>query len=616
MNISEACLNYPIIILIIDPMTGKIHYANKKASQIYGYTIDELCSLKIQNINILNNEQIKKEMQIAKNENRNYFHFPHKTKDGTIIEMEVESYPTIIDNKKYLFSTINPCKVKNYFNQIADQYFEKSDEALIVLDQSLRIINFNKSFIKTFNRKSKIIGKNILTLFNSEEIDKLKLIQQKIIKGEIANIPIEITNSKKEEMHFNVFAIPTFFRDKFFGALISFKNISKEVIEQKKIADNYKKALEEAELFRAEKESFFTRMSHNMKTPLTAILSYSEFGQKDNDIKNNKKYFTQINQSDSYLLGLVNDLLELNVLEKNKIKFNKTPISKNILIDRILGIIEPQLKIKNITLIKDFADNIWPYHIFDIFRLEQIYLNILQNAIDFSFKNSTIVWTKKYLLDEFNNPYFYNEIKDYGIGINENFIKIMFDPYTKEDEASTRNGLGLAIVKNLIIQHHGEIWCESKKNKGTTIFFKIPANEISEEEYLKYKAHQSLHIKLKNKKILICEDNPINSKIIEKILTSYSIDCDYAENGKIAIEKTKTNNYFAIIMDIQMPIINGYEATEEIRKVDKKTPIIALSTNFLDKDIKHAKDIGMNNYLYKPIDKEKLLNTLASFITK
>lgn len=616
MITNEACLNYPIIILIIDPNDGKIHYANNKASEVYGYTIEELCTLKIQDINILTNEQVKKEMQIAKNENRNYFHFPHKTKFGEIIEMEVESYPTLIDNKKYLFSTINPCKTRSYFNQIANQYFEKSKESIIILDQSLRIINFNKSFIKTFNTRDKIIGKNILNTFNTEEKDKLKIIEKMITKGEIANLSIKIFNSKKEEMHFNVFAIPTYFRDKFFGALISFKNISFEVLEQKKIAENYKNALEEAELFRTEKESFFTRMSHNMKTPLTAILSYSEFGKNEKKLEEINKYFTQINQSATYLLGLVNDLLELNLLEKNEIKFNNKPISKQILIDRILGIIEPQLKNKNIKLIKKFDENIWPYHYLDIFRLEQIYLNVLQNAIDFSSNNSTIIWTKKYLKDEFNQPYFYNEIKDFGIGINDNFTKIMFDPYTKENENSTSNGLGLAIVKNLIIQHHGKIWCESKKNIGTTIFFKIPANEISEAEYIKFNESDTLHNKLSNKKILICEDNPINSRIIEKILTHYSINCDYAENGQIAIDKANKSSYFAIIMDIQMPLVNGYEATEEIRKTDNKTPIIALSTNFLDSDLKRAKEIGMNDYLYKPIDKNKLINTLSSFINK
>lgn len=616
MNFNEACLNYPIIILIIDPKTGQIVAANKKASSIYGYSINELCNLKIQDINILTNEQVKREMQIAKNENRNYFHFPHKTKDGTIIEMEVESYPTVIDGKTLLFSTINPCSTRNYYNNIADQYFEKSKDSILVLDQSLRIINFNKTFIKTFKYKKKIIGKNLITILQTNETDKLIMLEKKLINGEISNISISFSNFPKEISHFNIFAIPTFFRDNFFGAIITIKNVSIEVQKQKEIADNYKKALEEAEIFRKEKDSFFTRMSHNMKTPLTAILSYSEFGINENDDTNKKNYFKQINQSASYLLGLVNDVLEINMLEKNQIHLNVKPISKNILIDRILGIIEPQVKKKNITLIKEFDKNIWPYHLFDIFRLEQIYLNILQNAVDFSTKNSTIIWRKKYIKDDFGKPYFYNEIEDHGIGINEEFLPIMFDPYTKEINQSSRNGLGLAIAKNLIIQHKGTIWCESQKNIGTTIFFKIPANEISEEEYNKYTKTKFLQNKLKNKKILICEDNPINSKIINKILTSFNINCDHAINGQEAVDKVKINDYFAIIMDIQMPILDGFSATKKIRELSIETPIIALSTNFLSSDIEKAKQIGMNDYLYKPIDKNILIKTLLSFLPK
>jgi len=616
MDFNEACLNYPIIILIIDPKTGKIVKANKKASQTYGYTIDELCSMKIQQINILNNEQVKKEMQIAKNENRNYFHFPHKSKDGSIIEMEVESFPTLINGKNYLFSTINPCSSRNYFNNIADKYFEESSDPIIVLDQSLRIINFNKSFIQKFKYRKKIISKTIYDVLQTDEVNKLEKIEEKIVKGELANISISFNNFKDEFSFFNILAIPTFFRDSFFGAVITFKNNSLEVLKQKQIANNYKEALKRAEIYREEKEFFFTRMSHNMKTPLTAILSYSEFGLSEIKEEEKTNYFNQINQSASYLLGLIDDLLKINKVEKNKIQLNERPISKTILIERILGIIKPQTIEKNINLITKFDKNIWPYHKFDIFRLEQIYLNILQNAVDFSSPNSTITWTKQYIKDENNKPYFYNEISDNGIGIKQNFIPIMFEPYTTEDNNSKRNGLGLSFAKNLIKQHGGSIWCESEKDIGTTIYFKIPANEISEKEYNDYNKKCILKKSLSNKSILICDDNPINVKIIEKIIKTYSMSCDKVYNGKEAVDKIKANNYFAIIMDIQMPILDGYSATKQIRSFNNETPIIALSTNFLEKDIKKAKDIGMNDYISKPIDNDKLINTLYSFLNK
>jgi len=155
-----------------------------------------------------------------------------------------------------------------------------------------------------------------------------------------------------------------------------------------------------------------------------------------------------------------------------------------------------------------------------------------------------------------------------------------------------------------------------KVKKTTTIYFKIPANEISEKEYNDYNKKCILKKSLSNKSILICDDNPINVKIIEKIIKTYSMSCDKVYNGKEAVDKIKANNYFAIIMDIQMPILDGYSATKQIRSFNNETPIIALSTNFLEKDIKKAKDIGMNDYISKPIDNDKLINTLYSFLNK
>lgn len=614
MDFNEACLNYPIIILIIDPETGEIVNANKMASQIYGYSIKELCNLNINKINILTKDQIKHEMDIAKKENRNYFHFPHKTKNNEIIEMEVESFPTKIENKTYLFSTIRPCKDKNYFTNLADKYFNESSDSIIILDQNLRIINFNKAFIKTFNSRKKIIGKKITQYFETRDEKKLYNIEKSISKGLIVNESISFSFFDYEFSHFNIFAIPTFFRNNFFGAIITLKNNSLEIIKQIEIAEDLKKALSRAEKFKEEKEEFFTRMSHNMKTPLTAIISYSEFGLNEHSDIKKKQYFKQINQSASYLLGLVNDILNVNILEKNIIRFNNLPISKYILIEKILGIIEPQIKVKNIKLITNFDKKIWPYHKFDILRLEQIYLNILQNAVDFSPPNSSITWTKKYLYDENKKPYFYNEISDNGIGISKNFQQIMFNPYTTEDVNSKKNGLGLAIVKNLIEQLNGKIWCKSIKNNGTTVFFTIPANEISEEEYNSFIESKYNNMIFNNKKVLICDDNKINTKIIEKILLSSNIECYFASNGKEALEKTKSNNFDAIIMDIQMPIMNGYEAAINIRKFNKIIPIIALSTNFLDKDILEAKKSGMNDYISKPIDKDSLLKTLSKHL--
>ncbi|HKK95474.1 MAG TPA: PAS domain S-box protein, partial [Anaerovoracaceae bacterium] len=146
MNFGEACINYPSIMLLIEPETGNILEANKKAADTYGYSIEELKTMTILDINVLKKEQVVEEMRIAREESRNYFHFPHRTKNGFIIEMEVESYPTKIENKNILLSFIRPCEKRSYFNSAAMKLVQESRDIVVVLDQNCRIIRVNKKF--------------------------------------------------------------------------------------------------------------------------------------------------------------------------------------------------------------------------------------------------------------------------------------------------------------------------------------------------------------------------------------------------------------------------------------------------------------------------------------
>lgn len=618
MDFNQACLNNSCILLLINPETGQILNANMKASEFYGYTIEKLITMNISDINTLSKDQIKKEMQLAKSENRNYFNFPHKIASGEIIEVEVQSFPTLVDNKTILFSIINPNLNSNNFTKIASQYYEETNDSICILDQEMRIINFNNNFNLFFSSyTSSFLGKTLCDILNTEEIAKLKKLSHTIIKGSATDVDIKIFDDYDNPIFINILAIPTIFRSNFFGAIIFIRNITEEIQKEKKHTQQLEEALEKAELYRKTKDNFFSRMSHDMKTPLTAILSYSEFGL-NSDISNSiKDYFKQINQSAEYLLTLVNDILNINTIESGKIQLFPKPILKKQLLNNILGIIKIKANEKNINIITNFDKSIWPYQKFDIARLEQIYLNILSNAINYSYEGGTVTWTKKYIHDENNKPYFYNIISDEGIGMSEDFQKIMYEPFTQEDNANKSvtfgNGLGLSITKNLIDLHGGKIWCESKINQGTTFYFQIPANEITKNEYFNYIKKTKKTTILKGKKILICDDNPINIKIIDKILLSFGILTDNAQNGFLAIEKLKTNDYFLILMDIQMPKLDGIETTKIIRTFDKKTPIIALSANSYESDIAACYDAGMNLHLSKPIDRNELFDSLLNF---
>jgi len=619
MDFNQACTNYPSIILLIDPVSSKIVGANKKASQTYGYSIDKLCTMNISDINILNSEQIKQEMEIAKSENRNYFHSPHKTFDGTIIEMEVISFPTVINDQIILFSTIEPCENSSHFNMFDFKYFDNTRDSIIILDQSMRVINFNKKFGKIFNTSSKnIFGKKIIEITKTDEIKNITNFCNILNSGNVAEIDISFNNPDKNNKYFNILGFPTFFRDNFFGAVIFFRNKTEEAIKEINKTNPYKEALVKAEMYRNQKDQFFFRMSHNMKTPLTAIKAFSEFGQVEKDSTKLNNYFKQINQSADYLLRLVNDILTMNKIQSTSIKLTNKPLCKTTLLKNILDIVNVTAAEKNIKIITNFDEKMWPYHSFDIIRLQQIYLNILGNAIKYSHENSTIVWNKYYLKDANGNHYFRNEIIDKGVGMSKEFVDIMFESYAQEPNdlspITEGSGLGLTITKNVIDLLDGRIWCDSELNNGTTMYFEIPANEISEEEYLNYKTIKENSKKLEDKKVLICEDNPINIKIIEKILNSFGLVTEIAPNGLIGVEKVKKNSYFAVIMDIQMPVMDGIESAKAIRKFNTKIPIIALSANSDKIDIKNCKAAGMNEHIAKPIDQQSLFSTLLKFV--
>ncbi len=618
MDFNQACLNNSSIIILINPDTGQILNANKKASKFYGYSIEEFQKMNISDINTLSKDQIKKEMQLAKSENRNYFNFPHKLASREIIEVEVQSFPTLIDNNTVLFSLINPNINSNNFTKIASKYYEETNDSICILDQEMRIINYNKNFSLFFSYSSSLLGKTICNLINTEETAKLKKLSTTILKGSASDIDLKITDKNNDFIFINILAIPTIFRNNFFGAIVFIRNKTEEVQKEKANTERLEAALKKAELYRKTKDNFFSRMSHDMKTPLTAILSYSEFGLNGNASQEIKDYFKQINQSAEYLLTLVKDILNINTIEAGKIQLFPKPISKKLLLNNILGIIKAKANEKNIKLITNFDKTIWPYQKFDISRLEQIYLNILSNAINYSNEGSTVTWTKKYIHDENNKPYFFNIVSDNGIGMSEEFQKIMYEPFTQEDNdnksVNVGNGLGLSITKNLIDLHGGKIWCESKINQGTTFYFQIPANEITKNEYLTYIKKTKKTTILKGKKILICDDNLINIKIIDKILKSYSILTDSAKNGLVAIEKIKANDYFLILMDIQMPKLNGIETTKIIRSFNQKIPIIALSANSYESDIEACYEAGMNLHLSKPIDQNELFDSLLNFL--
>ncbi len=383
-------------------------------------------------------------------------------------------------------------------------------------------------------------------------------------------------------------------------------------------------AKQEAVKANDEKSEFLSRMSHDMRTPLGAIINLSNFGIEECRDEYFKNFYKQINESGEYLLSLVKDILDFQKIDNNAVHLDNKVILFGETSNTIYNLVKPKAIEKNITFnFTKYKSVHNQYLVVDEKRMKQILVNILTNAIKYTPKNGQIDWNLLIKKDKDGNIFSVHTISDNGVGMSKEFQKIMFQPFVKEknelSDIEGGTGLGLAISKKLIDSMGGTIICESNLGKGTKFTITIPRkvpNEEQIENYFKDLRLSNKDIDFKGKSILACEDVKINQVIIEKLLLDKHASITIVNNGLegIALFKKYPNKFDAILMDIKMPKLNGLEATKEIRKIDKNIPIIALSANAFSDDIKRSLDVGMNAHIAKPIKKDELYFLLKKYL--
>ncbi len=372
------------------------------------------------------------------------------------------------------------------------------------------------------------------------------------------------------------------------------------------------------------KSEFLSCMSHDMRTPMNAIINMSQFGMESDDFEEIKKYHEQINQSGKYLLRLINDTLDLNKLETNKMTLDMQPCKIHELINESVEMVEKKALDKGIELKVGHCKN---YKVvMDKIRMKQVMINILTNAVKYTPKGGLVQFSVKETVKTDNSVSLRFIVKDNGIGISKEFQKKMFLPFEQEKENGMRSepsaGLGLAIVHNLVEQMKGEVTCNSEKWNGTEFIIDmkfrientVEINDCESEE-------EDVRSILEGKRVLLVEDHPLNVQIAKKFLDNANITTEHAENGLVSLDmfgNSETYYYDAVLMDIQMPVMNGLEAASCIRKFNredaKSIPIIAMTANAFEDDIKKSIEAGMNEHLSKPIDINKLYSVLAKYI--
>ena len=383
-------------------------------------------------------------------------------------------------------------------------------------------------------------------------------------------------------------------------------------------------ALEQAVQASKAKGNFLANMSHEMRTPMNAIIGMTAIGKVSEDIKKKNYAFERIENASSHLLGVINDILDMSKIEANKLELSTVTYCFEKMLQRIVDVISFRTDEKHQELVISVDEKIPGFLTGDDQHLAQVITNLLSNAVKFTPEHGKIHLNAKLLEERSDYCTLQIEVSDSGIGISEEQQSRLFSSFVQADSGTSRKyggtGLGLAISKSIVELMGGKIWLESEPEKGSTFYFTIKAliaNEIGVDVQEEESEQQAENENFEGYTILLTEDVEINREIVLTILEPTALHIDCAENGREAVEKftASPDKYKLILMDLQMPEMDGYEATRNIRKIEQETarkpvPIVAMTANVFKEDIEKCLSAGMNDHLGKPLDIKELMKKL------
>ena len=378
------------------------------------------------------------------------------------------------------------------------------------------------------------------------------------------------------------------------------------------------------------KSDFLANMSHDIRTPMNAIMGMSTIARRNiHDPEKLEDCLNKIDASSKHLLSLINSVLDMSKIESGKVVFVEEVFQLDQMIEDIKRIVQPQAEKKDIQFTGEYETLQGVMVKSDPIRIRQVLLNIVGNAIKFTPEKGKVHCSGFKVLSIYDGySTFEFTCEDNGIGMDQEFVDKIFQPYERSKNVTSNeiegSGLGMFISKNIVEMMNGEIYVESKKGEGTKFTVIFHLKEISEQpEKEKTEQNEEAQIAfdaMKGKRILLVEDNDMKREIAQEFLTEEGILVENAVNGKEAVEKMEQSSlyyYDLILMDIQMPVMNGYEASAAIRRMDREDsglPIIAMTANAFSDDIRQAKEAGMNEHIAKPIDVSVMFSVLSDWM--
>jgi signal transduction histidine kinase/DNA-binding response OmpR family regulator len=505
------------------------------------------------------------------------------------------------------------------------QKISDDDSSIEYIDQLDHLVRqkllFNNQIVDSFNVSGKATAEKIIATQRGKRLtDSILQTIQKIItirQSLLSNITGSLDKSGKDAQRFGTILIVLVLVTgaALFWYIINIIRNQYQLIEQLHISE--KKEREAARV----KENFLANMSHEIRTPMNAIIGFTHLLERRPLDSESKEYVGIIQRSGENLLSVINDILDLSKIEAGMMRIEKVVFHTNELFQSVESLFSEKAAGKKIALLLDIADEVPGTLEGDATHLTQILVNLVGNAIKFTERGSVRIAVSNEGTND-DGVQLGIKVSDTGIGIDKDKLTAIFERFQQAEDSVTRNyggsGLGLAIVKDLVTLMQGHLEVESEEGKGTCFHLRIPCKVPAEIPPALAGRAQDNEIEagsLHHVQMLVVEDNQVNQSLLQQLFKQWHLSFDLVQNGQEAITLLHSRKYDLILMDIQMPVMDGYTATTEIRKVLKlDTPIIAMTAHALPGEREKCLGMGMDEYISKPVREENLFRLIEKFV--
>ncbi len=634
------------VMLLVEPETGAIIDANQAAVDFYGYPHAKLLGMKTSDINKMPPEALKQAREAAASGERCVFSFLHTTATGAIRSVEVHSAPITVRGHTRLFSIIHDVTERKE----AEEKLQMSDLALNTISQGVgitspegRFLSINNAFAWiTGYEKSEMVGRTYDFLHGPlTEPSALAAIRRSFENG--GRFFGELINYRKDGTTFwnELTLLPVTDTN---GSPIQIICVVRDITAQKRAAEElaeHRNHLEKlvfsrtAELAEAKdaaeaasraKSAFLANMSHELRTPLNGIMGMTDLALRRATNSQQIEQLTKSAHASRHLLAIINDILDISRIEAGRLTLLESDFSLLQIIDDTFRMHEQRAEAKGLKLIMKLAPSLPDLLCGDALRLKQTLINFIDNAIKFSERGEISV-SALAIEEDSHSLLLRIAVKDQGIGLTPQQQSRLFQPFSQADESTTRKyggtGLGLNIARRLAKLMGGDAGVDSQPGAGSTFWITARLKRShalrQKEEHAPTEAPlQTLSRHFKGYRVLVAEDDLLNQEVIRFLLEDADLRADIVSNGQEAVEHARSNRYNLILMDVQMPVMDGLQASRQIRALPglENIPVLAMTANAFEEDREGCLAAGMNDHLGKPVAPEALFTRLLYWLQR